>query len=42
MAVQDAQETGRPTAMLHIRPSAFGDRRHVEVVTLGDELSFDP
>ena len=35
--VDDFDEPGRTTAMLHVGPTALGNRRHVEAVALFDE-----
>ena len=35
--IENADEPGRPAAVLHIRPAVLGDSRHIEAVALGDE-----
>src|ERR1700722_10450216 len=40
LLVEDADEAGRPAAVLDIGPAALRDGRHIEAVAFGDERDF--
>src|SRR5271165_1034678 len=40
LVVDNAEETGRPAAMLHIRPAGLRYACHVETVARGDKFGF--